>query len=233
MTLQAVTSASLSNTLSSRKLQIEDSLGKTVILIFFLWQFYKTAVNALGMMNAPVFDFHWAMMAVANLTTFGFLTMIVWLTVTRSPVKETAAGFDARLSAFMGTFILIGLIAVPHAPISDGQLAIATWLIVAGSVGSIYCLWWLGRAFSVMASARHLVTAGPYSHVRHPLYTAEALTVIGVVLLNGSSLAAILGLVQFYFQYRRMLHEEAVLGRVFPEYADYKTRTPMVLPHLL
>ena len=232
MTLQAATNASLLSTLSSRKLQIEDSLGKTVILVFFLWQFYMNSQNISAMFAAPVYDFHWAMMAVANVIAFGFISLIVWMTVTRSPAKEAASGFEARFSAFMGTFILMGLIAVPHAEISEGRLAIATWLIIAGSAGSIWCLWWLGRAFSVMATARELVTAGPYSHVRHPLYTAEALTVIGVVLLNGSFLAVIFGVLQFYFQYRRMLNEETVLSRVFPEYADYKTRTPMVLPHL-
>lgn len=48
MTLQAATNASLLSTLSSRKLQIEDSLGKTVILVFFLWQFYMNSQNELS-----------------------------------------------------------------------------------------------------------------------------------------------------------------------------------------
>jgi protein-S-isoprenylcysteine O-methyltransferase Ste14 len=91
---------------------------------------------------------------------------------------------------------------------------------------------WLGRSFSIMAEARGLVTRGPYAIVRHPLYVAEEIAVIGMVLLNWSLLAVLLACAQWALQLRRMRHEEEVLETAFPDYASYAARTPRWLPAL-
>jgi protein-S-isoprenylcysteine O-methyltransferase Ste14 len=104
--------------------------------------------------------------------------------------------------------------------------------MLIGTIFSIYCLHYLGRSFSIMASARELVTHGPYGVVRHPLYLAEGISTVGVILLNWSIWAVMLGLVQMALQFRRMLNEEKVLRAAFPEYADYAARVPMIVPGL-
>ena len=58
-------------------------------------------------------------------------------------------------------------------------------MIVFGTLASVYCLYYLGRSFSIMACARELVTHGPYGVIRHPLYVAEAITVLGIIIANG------------------------------------------------
>jgi len=65
--------------------------------------------------------------------------------------------------------------------------------VVAGVSASILgalTLSFLGRSFSVMPEARRLVTTGPYSIVRHPLYLFELLGVVGI-LLQVRSLAGV------------------------------------------
>jgi protein-S-isoprenylcysteine O-methyltransferase Ste14 len=106
-------------------------------------------------------------------------------------------------------------------------------LIAAGWVLSACVLFWLGRAFSVMAQARGLVTTGPYAIVRHPLYLCEEITVLGVALAHLSIAAVLIVAVQWMFQLRRMANEEKVLDAAFPECAAYAARTPKILPRLL
>jgi protein-S-isoprenylcysteine O-methyltransferase Ste14 len=82
----------------------------------------------------------------------------------------------------------------------------------------------------MMAEARRLVTSGPYRFVRHPLYLAEELSVIGLFLQFASLWTAALFAVQIAFQLRRMHNEENVLTASFPEYAAYRRRTARLIP---
>jgi protein-S-isoprenylcysteine O-methyltransferase Ste14 len=83
-----------------------------------------------------------------------------------------------------------------------------------------------------MAEARQLVTSGVYRWVRHPLYLAEELAVVGIVLQFLSPWTGLLLAVQIAFQLRRMRNEERVLSETFPQYTDYRARTAMLLPGL-
>jgi protein-S-isoprenylcysteine O-methyltransferase Ste14 len=82
----------------------------------------------------------------------------------------------------------------------------------------------------MMAEARRLVTSGPYRFVRHPLYLAEELAIIGISMQFFSLSTALVLAVQIAFQLRRMYNEEAVLAESFPEYAAYQQRTARLLP---
>jgi len=82
----------------------------------------------------------------------------------------------------------------------------------------------------MMAEARRLVTSGPYRFVRHPLYLAEELAIIGISMQFFSLSTAFVLVVQIAFQLRRMYNEEAVLAATFPEYAAYQARTARLIP---
>jgi protein-S-isoprenylcysteine O-methyltransferase Ste14 len=82
----------------------------------------------------------------------------------------------------------------------------------------------------MMAEARRLVTSGPYRLVRHPLYLAEELAVVGIFVQSLSLWTALILAVQIAFQLRRMHNEEAILAESFPEYAAYRQRTARLLP---
>jgi protein-S-isoprenylcysteine O-methyltransferase Ste14 len=118
-------------------------------------------------------------------------------------------------------------------PLSDVPDAVKIAALVLGFVGaalSTYVLLYLGRSFSIMAQARKLVTSGPYSVVRHPLYIVEEIAIIGIILAHFSIWAVAIGTVHWLFQMRRMLNEERVLRAAFPEYDLYAISVPMLVP---
>jgi protein-S-isoprenylcysteine O-methyltransferase Ste14 len=146
------------------------------------------------------------------------------------PPRTTATGWEPRAVAIGGTFFLILLTWLPRGEVGREAMVVATLLIAIGTATSIWCLAHLGRSFAVLASARALVTSGPYGIVRHPLYLAEAVTTVGIVIAHWSLWAVLVGAAQFALQFRRMQHEERVLRAAFPDYGGYAQRVGMVWP---
>jgi protein-S-isoprenylcysteine O-methyltransferase Ste14 len=150
--------------------------------------------------------------------------------IIRARPERRADGLEPRVSAMLGTFSILAVVLFPRRELSLTGEMLATLLLLGGNALAVLVLLQLGRSFSIMAEARQLVTAGVYRWVRHPLYLAEELAVIGIVLQFLSLSTALLLAAQIAFQLRRMRNEERVLGETFPEYADYKERTAMLLP---
>ncbi|MDR0247442.1 MAG: DUF1295 domain-containing protein [Burkholderiales bacterium] len=78
-----------------------------------------------------------------------------------------------------------------------------------------------------------LVTSGPYRFIRHPMYLALLLAMLGIVLLYSEpwrwlALAALATVLHF----KARLEERFLCAR-FPEYSDYKARTKSILPFVL
>jgi protein-S-isoprenylcysteine O-methyltransferase Ste14 len=167
-----------------------------------------------------------------RLASIAYVVLLVSLTIVRLKPIRNAEGFEPRLSALAGTFLSIALVALPLTDIGTGLRVTALILMAAGWILSACVLLSLGRAFSVMAQARRLVTTGPYAIVRHPLYLCEEITVLGVALAHLSIEAVLIVAVQWMFQLRRMTNEEKVLGAAFPECAAYAARTPKIIPRL-
>jgi protein-S-isoprenylcysteine O-methyltransferase Ste14 len=84
---------------------------------------------------------------------------------------------------------------------------------------------YLGRSFSIVPQARELVTSGRYAIVRHPLYLAEELAIVGIFLQYASPFLLPLLLLHLFLQIQRIRYEERVLERVFPEYTTYASHT--------
>jgi protein-S-isoprenylcysteine O-methyltransferase Ste14 len=122
------------------------------------------------------------------------------------------------------------LILFPAATPSLLQTLIGTSLVVLGTAFSIIAVGTLGRSFSIMAEARRLVTRGVYSIVRHPLYLAEEIAVLGIVVQVFSLPAVLLLTLHVAIQIRRMENEETVLKNAFPEYETYMVQTRRLIP---
>ena len=166
-------------------------------------------------------------MQVSNIVFFFLLAIMA---VVRGRVRGRARGVEPRISALVGTFLVYAVVLFPRRELSvEGEIA-ATTLILLGTALAVYVLTQLGRSFSVMAEARRLVTSGVYRIVRHPLYVAEEISVIGLVIQFLSCWTLLLLAVHVGFQLRRMRNEEAILLRTFPEYGVYKQKTARLIP---
>ena len=77
-----------------------------------------------------------------------------------------------------------------------------------------------------------LVTDGPYSMTRNPLYFGSSLLATGFAIMSANEIAAALLIVPFGLIYPTvMLREEAHLARLFPEaFRAYKAKVPRFFP---
>lgn len=210
--------------------KLEDNIGKTLMIIVFYVLTLLQIISIITLFKSPESVDRFWLVFISRSFSLIFLMMVVFFTIRRLPPKDSATGIEPRISSIIGTFALMALIVLPTGEVSDGFRILSTILIVTGTLLSIYCLRWLGRSFSIMATARKLVTGGPYGVVRHPLYLVEALTSIGVVISNWSIASVLVGVVHFAFQFRRMYNEEGVLRKTFPEYEQYAMQTPFIIP---
>jgi protein-S-isoprenylcysteine O-methyltransferase Ste14 len=165
-----------------------------------------------------------------RLSAIAFLVLLGVFVILRGRPSGRARGFEPRVSALLGTLTVYSFGLFPRRELSPAEEIVSTLLILAGTVAAVYVLTHLGRSFSVMAEARRLVTSGVYRIVRHPLYLAEELAVIGIFMQFASLWTALLLAMQIAFQLRRMHNEEAVLSEIFPEYATYKANTARLIP---
>ncbi|MGD8517506.1 MAG: isoprenylcysteine carboxylmethyltransferase family protein [Anaerolineae bacterium] len=81
-------------------------------------------------------------------------------------------------------------------------------------------------------SGQWLVESGPYAYVRHPIYTAFFLCVIGLLLVN-PALTTLLVVCYFLADFSRAARqEEALLSAELPGYDEYMRRTSRYVPRL-
>jgi protein-S-isoprenylcysteine O-methyltransferase Ste14 len=161
-----------------------------------------------------------------------FAAVLIGLIVIRRPASASAPGITPKIVAFLGAFLGVGILFLPHQKIGWELQLVSTALIVGGMSFAVYALISLGRSLSVLSEARKLVTAGPYGIVRHPLYLGEEIALMGVALQFAFLPALIILVLQMGFQLYRMNFEEQVMTEAFPEYADYARRVKRLLPGL-
>lgn len=79
---------------------------------------------------------------------------------------------------------------------------------------------------------KELATVGPYSLVRHPLYTGNLLLLIGFTVANGMIWSAAVSIVFWWFYYPTAIeYEDRKLRRIFGEpCARWQQVTPAVVP---
>ena len=105
---------------------------------------------------------------------------------------------------------------------------------------SISYLYWVGRtlanfySYTVEIQEDHrLITTGPYSNVRHPMYTGTLLFLFSQVLVSDNWLFLVILLSLIPFLHVRIEKEESLLLERFgEEYAAYMRRTGRILPRL-
>src|SRR5262245_3354166 len=165
--------------------------------------------------------------------TLAFFLLVLAAYLTRLRAVSPAQGFRERvlpmivfMAGPLGVFALQRL-ALPsrfEAPRS------AVALSVVGLALSLWALWHLRSSFSILAEARTVVSSGPYRFIRHPRYLGEAITMLGLCLLQGTASALVLWAAVNLFQVVRARIEEEKLAREFPDYQAYRRQTRFILP---
>ena len=127
------------------------------------------------------------------------------------------------------------LLGLPILPLFDnGPVLLAGNLVLLAAAGVFV---WAKRTLGVNYSRcsdcylpHHIVTAGPYGIVRHPIYATNLLLLIGFLLISGSALVLI-NLVALWclYQHSAKLEERALLA-AYPAYSDYYRQTPRFIP---
>ncbi len=143
--------------------------------------------------------------------------------------------------AILGYFASIGFyIVVPqwimvfHLPLPS----FVRWLGVGLAVFGIALIVWIHRSLGRQYSAKweiqeqhELITEGPYSRVRHPMYTTFILFSLSVSLITSNLLlilSAIFVAIPFYWIARR--EEEILIDQFGNEYLEYMKHTGRFLP---
>jgi protein-S-isoprenylcysteine O-methyltransferase Ste14 len=157
--------------------------------------------------------------------------------------QEGKGMFAARVVMF---FLLIGwfVLYAIHPPwLGVLSIPLPGWLRWLGFFLSIISLgFWiwtqvaLGKEWSPQLQLReehHLVTDGPYKHIRHPLYTAMMGFGIGLALLTANMIFVALAVLIIIGLIARVPKEEQMMMQEFgEEYITYAHRTGRFLPKI-
>ncbi len=157
--------------------------------------------------------------------------------------SESAQPNDWRSFVFKNRGLLLVPVALVLVIFGKPTHVSATVGIILATVGELIRIWAVGYSGMTtradVVTAPQLVTAGPYSYVRNPLYAGNAITALGFWLaFSGaasplqSALMLLAVIVSVAFVYATIIPlEESYLAKTFgASYQDYMSRVPRVLP---
>ena len=156
--------------------------------------------------------------------------------------RQNRKGIAIRLSIILLILLALRIPALRHtlarlqAHVESAPVALVG--VVLCALGIAIAVWarvHLGSNWGMPMSRKEnpaLVTTGPYTRVRHPIYSGIVLAMVGSAM--AMSLVWLLPLLLFaaYFIYSAR-REEALMARLFPnEYCAYMKRSGMLVPRL-
>ncbi len=124
-----------------------------------------------------------------------------------------------------GGFVLVAAFLWLSQPSAESLV----WGLPVALAGLLLRAWAAGH----LAKNTTLATGGPYAHLRNPLYVGTLLTAAGFVVASRRVGLAVLFAVVFGLVYLPVIElEEQHLRKLFPEYAAYAERVPVLWPRL-
>jgi protein-S-isoprenylcysteine O-methyltransferase Ste14 len=149
-------------------------------------------------------------------------------------IRRDARARDGRgrviAASHCASFLLVGVGLLPTGPVlwAASNRVSETCLIVTvlGAALALVALTSLGSHFSIVPEARSLVVTGPYRWLRHPMYFAEFLMIVGLS-LGGLCVTYLIGAVSvLLLQIYRIIVEERLLSTTFPTgYEEFVAHT--------
>jgi protein-S-isoprenylcysteine O-methyltransferase Ste14 len=145
----------------------------------------------------------------------GMETILVALFLIRKDPDRTSYSWQAWLTTTAGT--LYPLLLRPAEIAEDALVGqIIQTIGVALQIGALLAL---NRSMGLLPAHRGVKTSGAYRIVRHPLYAAYAVALIGYLINNWSSYNVAVIAIGMAFQIMRIRNEE----RLLLGYSDYVT----------
>jgi protein-S-isoprenylcysteine O-methyltransferase Ste14 len=205
------------------------------MLPFVIPNFYFLLLNSYPL-ALNVISFCWILFAV------------IWLLAAFATKKSVYHETTAQRLRYTIPILLGGFLLAKGHRLSDPlnhrvipQVDALAWIgAVLCIAGLIFCVWarfTLGRNWSgvvTLKGGHELITRGPYSLVRHPIYTGLLSMFVATVIVRGDVAAVIavpLVLVSFWIKLRS---EEKLMLEKFPnEYAAYQQRVKRLIPFVL
>lgn len=147
----------------------------------------------------------------------------------------------ARIPVWLGFLLFLaagvypaGMVVIRRSPLSD---SVAVAICVLGVLLAVWSRKTLGAEWSrdvELKEGHKLVDRGPYSLMRHPIYTAHLVLGIGTAIGLGR-LVGFLALVSFVVGFWiKLRQEERLLLRAFPEeYPVYQARVKALIPYVI
>lgn len=183
----------------------------------------------------------------SELTLYGLWALwgASWLIagLTAAPAEQRPRIAGERLAVLL-VYVGFGLLFKP--PYRAERLwawpPAAQWSLVGLSVVAFAFCWWarlhLGALWSFRTTTKaghHVVDTGPYSLVRHPIYTGILVAGLAKALLAASALAlAGLGVLALAFWLKARVEERFLAQALGPdEYAAYAARVRRLIPYIL
>src|SRR6267378_3474171 len=160
-----------------------------------------------------------------------FYTLLTVLIMTRPPAKAEADGLLPRVAAFVGSYMPWSITFFGKTDQALPNL-VSTACVLIGTIMMLVTIRHLGRSFSLVPQARSVVQTGPYRWIKHPLYFAEEIVILGVVLQYLTPVTVIVLVLHIGVQVCRILYEEDLLRRNCPEYASYEASRWRLIPYV-
>lgn len=116
---------------------------------------------------------------------------------------------------------------------SDSMRVVGVVLISYATILYLRSLNHLGKNYSPCFDSHvplEIISSGPYKFIRHPMYVAKLLVIVGNFVISGSLWFLLMFVYLGLETTRTILNEERYLAASVPGYADYKRRTTRMIP---
>lgn len=183
-----------------------------------------------------------------NVIRTAWIIWIVWWVVAatrtnrvkqREPVHEWVLRWILMIAAFELLFqrgSYLGLLNRRFVPHSNLIRDIGAALTCIGLAFSIWARQHIGRYWSGSVSIRadhQLIRTGPYSRIRHPIYTGILVGLAGTLLAYGDYAAIVAFLIVLGgFSWKALREENLLRGEFGPAFEEHKRLTGFFLPRL-
>lgn len=171
-----------------------------------------------GFFLAPVAE----RFSAARLTMSTLQVVVGLLLATRKPIQSPASLWE--ILAALPSVVASGEAMWFARPLDSWPLGADLFFAVGGSL-TLVSLLFLGRCFAILPGARGVVVRGPYRLIRHPVYAAELVMMVGCAWALGPVLGLVVWVFVALWVAVRIVAEERRLQQL-EAYRNYCSRVP-------